>query len=53
MTSIAIQFLKENGSTIIGMQASEDGYRIYDKLGFDKFDLFKIYSNKNLLANKK
>ena len=53
MTSIAIQFLKENGCDIIGMQASQDGQRIYDKLGFKQFDLFKVYSNKNLLANKK
>lgn len=52
MTSIAIQFLKKNGCDIIGMQATQDGQRIYDKLGFKQFDLFKVYSNKNLLANK-
>lgn len=52
MTSIAIQFLKENTCEIIGMQASQNGQRIYEKLGFKPYDLFRVYSNKDLLANK-
>ncbi|WP_202149293.1 GNAT family N-acetyltransferase [Candidatus Sarmatiella mevalonica] len=49
MTKTAAQSLKNKGCSIIGMQATAQGERIYSKLGFAKYRAFKCYSNEYML----
>lgn len=49
MTKLAIKQLKEDGCRIAGMQASSKGVGIYQKLGFQEFGEFKVYSNKHMI----
>lgn len=44
MTSLASKYLIQNGCSIIGMQASDDGQYVYTKMGFESFGTFRVYS---------
>ncbi|MDR3179401.1 MAG: GNAT family N-acetyltransferase [Holosporaceae bacterium] len=44
MTSVAIKNLIAVGCKIVGMQASDDGRHVYQKMGFESFGAFRVYS---------
>jgi GNAT superfamily N-acetyltransferase len=44
MTSVAIKNLINIGCRVVGMQASDDGRHVYQKMGFESFGPFKVYS---------
>ncbi|GHT91038.1 hypothetical protein FACS1894122_02680 [Alphaproteobacteria bacterium] len=44
MTSVAIKNLIDFGCDVVGMQASNDGQMVYNKMGFKSFGTFRVYS---------
>lgn len=43
MTSTAVQFLRQNGCTMVGMLASQEGLLVYKTLGFREFGTCYVY----------